>query len=455
MRRSSSTIAAEIRPTLALAAPIALSQLGLMLMGIVDTAMVGPLGPRAVGAVGIGTSLFAATFVTGLGLTLGIDRIAAVAFGAGRLADCRRTLVQGAYLALLGGIPLTIILQVIAGHLARLGIAPDLVPDASAYLHVLAWSLLPTLLFTVLRQTLQAMGDARAPTMVLIAANGVNLAGNQLFIHGLGSFHGIGMVGSAWATLGSRLFALFVLGLYAWRRGVIGRVPGESAGWHGATIMELLRLGIPASGQMLLEVGFFSTATLLIGGMGDVPAAAHQTVLVIASFTFMVPLGTGSAGAVRVAQALGRNDLQGAVHAGWSAVILGVGFMTCSAIMLLLAPGPILSIFGHDAATLELARKLMVCAGLFQIFDGAQVTLGGVLRGLGDTLYPMLSNLAGHWIVGLPVGLWFGFHESMGAVGIWIGLSSGLASVACVLLMLWRRRIARLLPEGSAAPSVA
>ena len=433
----------EIGPTLALATPIAVGSLGVMLMGLVDTSMVGGLGPRAVAAVGLGTSLYGATYVMGLGLLLGLDRVASVALGAGRPEECRQALVQGGYLGLGMGLLLTCVLQLLADHLAAMGVAPDLVPDASRYLRVLSWSLLPALLFGALRQTLQAMGHAHAATVVLLSANLVNAIGNRMFIHGLGPIPRLGVAGSAWATLASRVFMCLALGAYAWRRGIIGPRSGAGARWHGPAIRELIRLGLPASVQMLLEVGVFATATILIAGLGDVPAAAHQVVLVVSSFTFMVPLGIGGAGAVRVGNALGREDRAAAARAGWAAIVLGVGFMGFSALVLLFAATPILHLFVHDEATVALGRQLLFCAAVFQLFDGAQVTLSGALRGFGETLEPMLANLAGHWMVGLPIGLWCCYQLHLGALGIWIGLSAGLAAVAVGLGVVWVRRVER------------
>jgi MATE family multidrug resistance protein len=441
----------EVAPTLQLAVPIALSQLGLMLMGVVDTAMVGQLGPTAVGSVGVGTSLWSATFVAGAGLLLGIDRVAAMAYGAGRPEECRRVLAHGARSAVAVGLPLTLLLMFAARHLSVLGIAPALVPDAARYLTCLSVSLMPSLLFTAVRQTLQAMGDATAPTVILLVANLVNAGGNQLFIHGAGPIPAFGVVGSAYATLACRLFSLTALAIYAWRKGIIGPCQKSTRDGKPGLTMELLRLGVPAAGQMVLEVGVFATATVLVAGLGAIPAAAHQIVLVISSFTFMVPLGTGSAGAVRVAQASGRGDATASARAGWAAIGLGVGFMVTSAIALLTFSRPILLLFTSNEPTLALAQRLLFCAALFQIFDGAQVTLGGVLRGSGDTLSPMLTNLVGHWLFGLPIGCWLGFGLHLGAFGLWVGLSSGLASVAVALLAVWSRRVARLVPLAEPA----
>lgn len=440
---------ADVVPTLLLAGPIALGQVGIMLMGIVDTAMVGGLGPRAVGAVGVGTTLFSSMFVAGLGLLLGIDRLAAVAYGAGREGECRRIFLHGARIALVTSIPLTILLNVVADHLADLGTTPSLVPEAALYTKVLSWSLLPSLLFSALRQTLQATGRASPATAVLLSANVVNVVANQVLIYGLGPIPALGMVGSAWATLAARLFMLVALAVYAWRIGVIGRP--EAGDGNNKLTWDLLRLGLPASGQMMLEVGVFATATMLAASLGEVQAAAHQIVLVIASFTFMVPLGTGSAGAVRVAQAAGRGDHAGSTRAGWTAVAMGVGFMALSSITLLVLPGPILGFFSHDEATTTLAARLLICAGLFQLFDGAQVTLGGVLRGSGETVAPMIANLVGHWFIGLPIGYFLCYRQGLGVFGLWVGLSAGLASVAIVLTMVWKRRMTVLEAQAPAA----
>ncbi len=442
LRRLQNDLSGEWGPTLRLAGPVMLGYVGMMLMGIVDTLLVGSLGSAAVGAVGVGTSVFGVAFLFGLGLLLGVDRQVAVAVGADRPDDVARAYTHGVGLAVVVSLPLIAVLLMVADRLTELRVDPALVPLASAWIKVGAWSLLPALVFTALRQSLQALGDTRAATAIMLAANLVNGFFNVALIHGRFGMPALGIAGSAWATVLARVFTVVLLLAWSFTRGP------DLSRWdrrfHWPTLRELLRLGGPAGVQLVFEGGVFSLATLLCARLGPTAAAAHNVALQVASFTFMIPLGVSAAGSVRVGNALGREDLRGAARAGWSAVVLGATFMALSGVMLLAASHLIVTAFGLDAPAQALARSLLLCAALFQLFDGCQVTLSGVLRGSGDTVASMVANLVGHWFVGLPVGYSLAFFAGLGAVGLWVGLATGLGTVALSLLLLWRRRIGRI-----------
>ncbi len=433
---------AHWRPTFRLAWPVVLGQLGVMLMSLVDTAMVGALGRNAVGAVGLASSLFGVAFLFGIGLLMGLDHEVSVAFGARREEDVARYAVQGLWLALAISLPLTAALLVASGHMHRLGAAPELVPLAGRYLKTVAWSLTPALLFIALRQTLQAVGATGPGTVVLLVANGVNWLGCYALIQGRLGAPALGIVGSAWATNLSRLFML--ASLLTWTAVTHPRW-WRSFAPRAESLRALVRLGLPAGLHLLFEGGVFSLATVLAAQLGAVPAAAHQVVLQVASFAFMVPMGISAAGTVRVGQAIGRGDPEGARLAGWSAVGLGVGCMAVSAVGMVLGWRLILGAFSLDPEVTALARQLLLVAGFFQLFDGAQVTLAGVLRGLGETVSSLVANLAGHWAVGLPVGVALAFGLGWGAVGLWIGLAAGLAATAAGLLWRWGVRSRQVL----------
>lgn len=436
LRRIRDDLAHEWAPTLRLAVPVALGQVGLMLMGIVDTLFVGPLGGVALGSIGVAVAVYTLALLVGMGTLLGLDRVAAVAHGAGRREEIDIAYNQGLLLAFTVSVPLIALLHLAAGHLARAGIDPSLVPGASAALRVLSWSILPTLVFQAARQTLQALHDTRAAALITIAANVVNAVANYAFVYGHLGAPRMGLVGSAWATNLARLFmAVFVLAWSA-RQG-LRFVPAP----HPATLRELLRLGIPASVQLFFEGGVFSLSTVLMARFGASAAAAHQVVMQIASFTFMVPLGVSIAGAVRVGNALGRDDPEAARRAGWSAVTLAAAFMVCSGVALLFGATAISQGFHLDPEAAGLARKFLVCAAFFQLFDGMQISLSGALRGTGDTVASMVANLVGHWGVGLPVGCLLAFSLGLRGVGLWLGLAAGLFTVAVSLLVVWRRRI--------------
>ena len=209
-------------------------------------------------------------------------------------------------------------------------------------------------------------------------------------------------------------------------------------------VRRLFVLGFPAAGQMVLEVGVFAAATALAGRVSSNALAAHQIALNFAALTFMVPLGVSSAAAVRVGQAIGRRDPLGAASAGWTAIAIGVGFMSGAAIVFLAMPRGLIRLFTDDAAVLETGVALLFVAAVFQLFDGLQGVTTGALRGLGDTRTAMLWNLAGHWAVGLPLGYLLCFRWGLGVVGLWWGLSVGLTICGVALILVWIREGTRL-----------
>jgi MATE family multidrug resistance protein len=178
-----------------------------------------------------------------------------------------------------------------------------------------------------------------------------------------------------------------------------------------------------------------------MGWLGTIEMAAHQVAINLASLTFMVPLGVGSASAVRVGHAVGRGDDPGARRAAAAALLCGVGFMACTALLFLALPGELASAYTSDLAVVGLAAALIPIAGVFQVFDGVQVVSSGVLRGLGDTRAPMIVNVLGFWLVGMPVSVWLAFPLGLGPRGLWWGLVAGLAVVALLLVARIARRL--------------
>lgn len=431
---------------LALAGPVVLAEIGWVTMGIVDTIVVGPLGPSAIGAVGIGSILFLVFGIFGMGLLLGLDTLVSHAFGAGRLDECHRWLWHGLALSLIAAPVLTLV--AIAGILLlpRCGLQPEVLALTVPYLHVIVWSLLPLLLYASFRRYLQALGIVRPITAALVTANAINAVAAWLLVYGHLGLPAMGTTGSAVATLVSRVYlaaALLAAVVAADRR---HHVSLRSVPWRPELrrLKRLVRLGLPAAAQVTLEMGVFAAASALAGRLDPVSLASHQITLNLASLTFMVPLGVSSAGAVRVGQAVGRHDPRGAAHAGWMALTIGTAFMSLAALTFALAPRPLVEMFSSSEAVFAVARRLLLIAAMFQLFDGLQGVSTGVLRGLGDTRTPMVSNLAGHWLVGLPVGYALCFRWHWGVAGLWTGLSIGLIAIGSTLLLTWRHRIAAL-----------
>jgi MATE family multidrug resistance protein len=441
---------AELPPMAKLATPVVVAELGWIAMGVVDIAMVGRLGPEAIGAVGLGSVLFFAVAVFGIGVLLGLDTLVSQAYGARRLEECHRWLFHGGGLSVLLAVPLTGVTAVVIGTLDRWSLDPAVEQLAAPYLSIILWSILPLLLYTAFRRYLQAMGLVSPVMLALVSANLINIVANWLLVFGNLGAPRLGVDGAAWATCVSRVYlALFLF--FA----ILRHDRHQRTGlWQAPRRLDLDRLrrltvlGLPAAVQVTLEVGVFAVATALAGRLPSATLAAHQIVLSVAGVTFMVPLGVGAAGAVRVGHAVGRRDPSGARDAGWAALVLGTGFMACSGLVFVLAPQPILRLFTAEPTVVSIGVPLLFVAALFQLFDGLQGVATGVLRGLGDTRTPMLWNLAGHWALGLPMGYLLCFEQGWGVLGLWVGLCIGLVVVGTVLVFIWFRRTAEWPPDA-------
>lgn len=437
---------------LALAAPVVLAELGWMAMGVVDTLMVGPLGPEAIGAVGVGSGLFMALAVFGIGILLGLDTLVSQAFGAGRLDECHRWLVHGIAMAIALAVPLTAACFGVVATLHVWGLDPGVLPLTREYLGVVLWSVAPLMFYAAFRRYLQALTLVRPVMFALLSANAINAVANYALIHGGFGFPALGVAGAAWATVISRVYmALFLLVaiIVAERRSATGLFQTRLA-IEPARCRRLLALGFPAAMQIVLEVGVFAAATTLAGRLPPASIAAHQIALNLAAVAFMVPFGISSAAAVRVGHAVGRRDPGATARAGWAALLLGAGFMALAALTFVLFGRSLIGAFTMDAGVLAIGVTLLRVAAVFQLFDGLQGVATGVLRGVGDTRTPMAWNFAGHWLLGLPLGSYLTFRRGWGVFGLWIGLSTGLIIVGAVLLAVWIRHVQEL--RASMAP---
>jgi MATE family multidrug resistance protein len=437
----------ELRAMIVLAVPVVLSELGWMLQGVVDTIMVGRLGPVAIGAVALGNAVYYTPSLFGIGLLLGLDTLVSQAYGRKDHDACHRWLAQGVYLTCIITPPLMLLVAAASFGFARFGVIPQVASLAGGYLRLLNWGTLPLLLYGGTRRYLQGVGEVRVITVTYVLANLLNWFGNWVLIYGKFGLPALGVNGSAISTCIARVAMAAALLGFAWR---YERQRGHPlfrhwAGPHFEQIRNLVRLGAPAAGQIVLEVGAWNLATLSAGWLTPVALATHQIALNYASLSYMVPLGVSAAAAVSVGHAVGAGDPARARRAGWLALGIGVSFMLLAALIFLIVPVPLIEIYTHDPRVLAVGPSLLWVAAAFQIFDGVQTVSTGALRGLGETRVPMLANLVGYWILGLPLGLTLCFVLHWGIYGLWIGLTLALVVIACILLLRWRRDSTRQL----------
>jgi len=438
--RLSGATTGEIRSMTQLAVPVVLAEVGWFAMSLVDTVMVGPLGPAALGAVGTGSILFMTLMVFGFGTLLALDTFVSQSYGAGRIDECHRWLFAGLQLALVLAVLLMSASFVGLAWLPSFGFHPAVLAELSAYMQPLVWSAPPLLAYVVFRRYLQAMNIVRPVMIALVAANLMNLFVNWVLIFGHLGMPAMGVVGAAYATVASRLVlaaSLFGIILYNERGTPSGLHDVPFAEWQADRMWRIFRLGWPAALQITLEVGVFAAASALSGRIGPLASAANQVVLNIAGLIFMIPFGLGSAAAVRVGQAIGRRDLPGMRLAGWTALGLGSVVMTVSAVLFLTVPEWLIRVYSADVEVIELGVVLLLICSVFQLFDGLQTVATGALRGLGETRAPMVLNLIGHWLVGLPIGYVLCFNRDWGVAGLWAGLSTGIILIGSALVYVW------------------
>jgi MATE family multidrug resistance protein len=433
---------AELAASARLALPVVAVQLGLMLMGTVDAALLGHLSAGALAAGAIGHIVSYTVLILGLGMLSALDPLVSQAWGAGDLRAIGGHLQRGVLLAAVATLPISLAMWNLRPFLVLLGQSPQVVADATLYTRTLVWGNLPFLLFVVLRQALLAMGIVAPSATAIAFGNLVNAAANYSLIFGHWGAPALGLVGSAWATSSAR-WAMFLWLLVGGRRAL-------APVWRGFTReaveparhLRLLRIGLPIGVHQCLELSFLLFVALLMGQLGIAALAGHQIAINLASVSFMVPLGIGGAAATRVGHAIGRGDMAGARRTAAVCLGLGAGVMLLFAAAFALAPHFLARLYTADPAAAGVAAALLPIAAAFQVFDGTQVVSGGILRGAADTTLPAAIALLGYLLLGLPIGWYLGFAAGYGPRGLWWGLTAGLAIVAVLLVarIVWRFR---------------
>jgi MATE family multidrug resistance protein len=431
----------EISILTRLAIPIVGTQVGAMLMGVVDTLMLASVGPAALGAAALGNTWIWATLILADGIVRGIDPIVAQAHGARDGESAALALQRGIVIALAISLPLVLLWLFTEEFLLATGQSPELASLARSYVLVQIPSIPCHTLYMALRCYLQSRGIMTPALWVMLLSNLGNVFANWVLIFGHLGAPALGVVGAGIATSLNRFLAVGALaGLTlslrlhegAWR-------PWSRAALAPAGLRRILALGLPVGLQVGLEVWAFGIATLMAGNLGVHELAGHQIVLNMASLTFMVPLGIAIAASTRVGNLIGAGHGELVQRASWGALGLGAGSMAFFGVLMVALREQLPRIYTDDVQVIAVCAFLLPIAAAFQIFDGTQVVGCGVLRGMGRTRAPALVTLVGYYALALPVAWWLGFERELGLAGIWWGLCVGLVTVASALLV-WVRR---------------
>ena len=438
----------ELRATLALAWPLILANVTQQVIQATDVLLMGRLGATQLAAATLALNLTFTINIFLLGLITASSPMMATALGqrSNAVRDVRRTFRAGLWLIALALPPYWFILWHVGDLMRLFGQSDELARQGQTFLRAYMWCTAPWLLFQLLRNFVSAL--ERPKVILLLSLCGIAL--NALLSWSLIFGHfGLPALGLSGGGLGSTLTwfsicAALVVVTSIHRRFRRFHLMGHFWRFDLERTMAMVRLGWPIGVTMALEMGVFALAAYFMGWIGAPAVAAHAVALQIAALTFMVPLGLGQAATVRVGLAVGRRDKAGITRAGWTAWVLGVGFMGAMALMMWGFPRTLVTWFLADAPqnafVIGLAVSFLRVAAAFQLVDGAQVIGAGMLRGLHDTRWPLLFALVGYWVVGLGIGSWLAFGADWKGVGIWIGLATGLASVAALMLARWVMR---------------
>ncbi len=428
---------AEARVLAVLASPIVLANLGHAVLGGVDTYVAGRLGREALGAAGLGNTLVFAFGVFGMGIMHALDPLVAQARGAGENDRARDYLRQALYAAVLSGIPITILAGLSRHMLELVGVAHHEAGLAAEFANGRLPSLIPFFWAIAFRNYLQAAGHPRVGVISSAVANVINVPLAFGLTLGKFGFPALGLYGAGLAGTIAVLVQLIVSAGAAYY--FEGRALFRFTKPSGIVIATIHRVGVPIGLQFVVEVAAFSIVFVLMARCEPGALGAHQIAIMLASGTFMVPMGIGAAVAVRVGDAVGMGDHRAARHRGLVGSALGMSIMLCAGILFGVFPEQLVSFWSNDPDVLRIGKSLVIAAAFFQVFDGAQTVFGGGLRGAGQTTTAAIVHFLGYYAVGLPFGLWLaqlGGGPVWSAEGLWWGLTLGLGVVAFALA--WR-----------------
>ncbi|PRX42450.1 MATE family efflux transporter [Salegentibacter salegens] len=441
----------EFGKNLNIAFPVMLGQLGHVMVGLVDNLMIGQLGPAPLAAVSLGNSLVFIALSLGIGFSFAITPLIAEADGAQDINKGRSYFHHGVILCTINGIVLFLTLLVAKPVLYYLDQPPEVVELAIPYLNIVAFSMIPLMIFQAFKQFADGLSQTKYAMYATLIANVVNVIFNYLLIYGIWIFPRLELEGAAIGTLISRFFMLWFVWEILRRKKKFAEYFkwGKKESLNSEVFKRLLNLGFPTALQMLFEVGIFTATVFLAGLLGTNPQAANQIALNLASMTFMIAVGLGVTATIRVGNQKGLANFKDLRRIAMSTFLLVFLIEAVFALGFILLKDWLPTFYLDNAEVILLAAQLLVVAALFQLSDGLQVVILGALRGLQDVRIPTVICFISYWIIGFPVSWYFGKAENLGTMGIWLGLLAGLSASALMLYIRFNYLSKKLILQES------
>lgn len=436
------SIREHAKSTISLAYPIMIGQVGVIMMGVVDSIMVGGVGATPLAAASLANSLFILVLIIGIGISYAVTPLVAISIGANKVSECKILFNQSFIINLVVGTILMAVTYMLADLIKYLNQPAEVARQAIAYTKILGYSMIPGMLFQTYKQFIEGLSIMRPAMIITLIANIINGLVNWVLVYGKFGFPALELNGAGWATFSSRVFMGIVIMLYVMKS---NRFSGyglklNMRNLNLPVIKKILGLGIPSAIQYVFEVGAFSFAVIMVGWLGTKQLAAHQIAINLASISFMATLGISSAGAIRVGIAVGKQNVIEVRKAGFTAIVLGALLMAICGIIFIFLRSFLPSLYIHDPTVISYASTLLIIAAIFQISDGTQAVGIGVLRGLTDVKGPTLITFIAYWVLALPIGYLLGFTFHLQVAGVWIGLLVGLTASAAMLTYRFNKK---------------
>ena len=431
------SIKEEVLKTVKLAYPVIIGQLGIIMMGVVDSMMVGRLGSVPLAAASLGNSLIFLILIIGIGSSIVVSPLVAILVGGKRYSECGIYFRQSLLVNIVLSILMIGVILIGVNFIHYLNQPPEVIELTIVYMSIVGFSAFPLMIFQTFKQFIEGLSVMKPAMVISLLANIINAFANWVLIFGKFGFPELGLAGAAWATFLSRVFMVVVIMIYVMRNEKFKQydVTFRFRGLNFPIIKKILSLGLPSGFQYFFEVGAFSFAVIMIGWIGANELAAHQIAINLASISFMAVLGISQAASIRVGNAMGEQNIGNVRKAGFTGIILGASIMSLAGLTFILLNKFLPTLYINDEVVISIASRLIIIAALFQLSDGIQAVGIGVLRGLTDVKGPTIITFVAYWIISLPIAYVLAFIFDLGVDGVWIGLLIGL-TVSAIFLTL-------------------